>query len=93
MNCPTCKSASKVVDVRLNGVGLRRRYLCKNQHRFTTYAIERLLKSNQAKITIELVVDDMELKHILADKVDQYTANVARNLQKIFKDWEEKKVI
>lgn len=86
MKCPQCHGNAKVVDARPNGIGLRRRYDC-GRHRFTTYLMERTMKCGSAKIMVELVVDDQELKHELAAEADQGMALVARGLQKIFGKW------
>ena len=36
MQCPECKAWTEVLETRKNALGKRRRYVCANQHRFTT---------------------------------------------------------
>lgn len=86
MKCPYCHGHAKVVDTRLNGIGIRRRYDC-GAHRFTTYLMERTMKCGRAKIMVELLVEDQEEKAALAAEADQGMATVARGLQKVFGKW------
>jgi hypothetical protein len=37
MLCPECRVRSTVIETRRNAAGVRRRYECSNEHRFSTY--------------------------------------------------------
>jgi hypothetical protein len=90
MQCPQCGTDTRVIDARPNGIGLRRRYRCKKNHRFTTYLMERHLKSGLAKIAAEITVQDPEQKAELAEEADHCMAELARKLQEVYKNWEGK---
>ena len=51
MNCPQCGKGSDVVDSRIVPDGVRRRRICLNEHRFTTYEVsmEEVLLLRQMK--------------------------------------------
>jgi len=54
MICPTCDTYTEVLETRVNPKGVRRRYMCANQHRFTTQETLIPVAKTQAQLRQQL---------------------------------------